>query len=597
MSLLRMQTFHRLLVNTTQKSQSPTLLKYLDIRSRFPSIWRSSASTLRYQPLSTIFCQQVSFPDIGLFRTAVSNISKIAIAIPSNNNTSNSSKTEAHSTCEQFSYGDLLHDTVIIQSLLLYANKKTRSKISDLKEQRVAYLMPRGYDYVKCMSGIWAAGGIAVPLCSSHPVQELSYTIQDSGAEIVLYHSTFNDRITDLKRQLPNIQWISSNELTLYQKPKAIDVELQDFDMSRGAMLIYTSGTTGPPKGVLLTHAGIDAQIKSMITAWKWTSKDRILHVLPLHHIHGIINALLCALWSGATCEFTADSKFNAKDIWQRWECSQRDLTLFMAVPTIYAKLAASFEEMSVEKQNECAQICKQFRVMVSGSSALPTSLFQQWEKITGHRLLERYGMTEVGMALGNPLEGPRIPGEVGNALPGVQIMLQSPSTSADITHIPDEPGSLLIRGPQVFSRYWNKPDTTLESFVEPGHWFKTGDVACRTQTGTFKILGRASMDIIKTGGFKVSALDIERELYDHPDIEEVAVVGVPDPEWGERVGAIVVQKNKTRTITLDCLRSWLTSRLASYKIPTKLVFIEEIPRNTMGKVDKKQLIKLFSTE
>ncbi|KAK5669911.1 hypothetical protein QVD99_004285 [Batrachochytrium dendrobatidis] len=597
MSLLRMQTFHRLLVNTTQKSPSPTLLKYLDIRSRFPSVWRSSASTLRYQPLSTIFCQQVSFPDIGLFRTAVSNISKIAIAIPSNNNTSNSSKTEAHSTCEQFSYGDLLHDTVIIQSLLLYANKKTRSKISDLKEQRVAYLMPRGYDYVKCMSGIWAAGGIAVPLCSSHPVQELSYTIQDSGAEIVLYHSTFNDRITDLKRQLPNIQWISSNELTLYQKPKAIDVELQDFDMSRGAMLIYTSGTTGPPKGVLLTHAGIDAQIKSMITAWKWTSKDRILHVLPLHHIHGIINALLCALWSGATCEFTADSKFNAKDIWQRWECSQRDLTLFMAVPTIYAKLAASFEEMSVEKQNECAQICKQFRVMVSGSSALPTSLFQQWEKITGHRLLERYGMTEVGMALGNPLEGPRIPGEVGNVLPGVQIMLQSPSTSADITHIPDEPGSLLIRGPQVFSRYWNKPDTTLESFVEPGHWFKTGDVACRTQTGTFKILGRASMDIIKTGGFKVSALDIERELYDHPDIEEVAVVGVPDPEWGERVGAIVVQKNKTRTITLDCLRSWLTSRLASYKIPTKLVFIEEIPRNTMGKVDKKQLIKLFSTE
>ncbi|XJO72970.1 hypothetical protein BDV3_004023 [Batrachochytrium dendrobatidis] len=592
-----MQTFHRLLVNTTQKSPSPTLLKHLDIRSRFPSVWRSSASTLRYQPLSTIFCQQVSFPDIGLFRTAVSNISKIAIAIPSNNNTSNSSKTEAHSTCEQFSYGDLLHDTVIIQSLLLYANKKTRSKISDLKEQRVAYLMPRGYDYVKCMSGIWAAGGIAVPLCSSHPVQELSYTIQDSGAEIVLYHSTFNDRITDLKRQLPNIQWISSNELTLYQKPKAIDVELQDFDMSRGAMLIYTSGTTGPPKGVLLTHAGIDAQIKSMITAWKWTSKDRILHVLPLHHIHGIINALLCALWSGATCEFTADSKFNAKDIWQRWECSQRDLTLFMAVPTIYAKLAASFEEMSVEKQNECAQICKQFRVMVSGSSALPTSLFQQWEKITDHRLLERYGMTEVGMALGNPLEGPRIPGEVGNVLPGVQIMLQSPSTSADITHIPDEPGSLLIRGPQVFSRYWNKPDTTLESFVEPGHWFKTGDVACRTQTGTFKILGRASMDIIKTGGFKVSALDIERELYDHPDIEEVAVVGVPDPEWGERVGAIVVQKNKTRTITLDCLRSWLTSRLASYKIPTKLVFIEEIPRNTMGKVDKKQLIKLFSTE
>ncbi|EGF81132.1 hypothetical protein BATDEDRAFT_87388 [Batrachochytrium dendrobatidis JAM81] len=553
MSLLRMQTFHRLLVNTTQKSPSPTLLKHLDIRSRFPSVWRSSASTLRYQPLSTIFCQQVSFPDIGLFRTAVSNISKIAIAIPSNNNTSNSSKTEAHSTCEQFSYGDLLHDTVIIQSLLLYANKKTRSKISDLKEQRVAYLMPRGYDYVKCMSGIWAAGGIAVPLCSSHPVQELSYTIQDSGAEIVLYHSTFNDRITDLKRQLPNIQWISSNELTLYQKPKAIDVELQDFDMSRGAMLIYTR--------------------------------------------HGIINALLCALWSGATCEFTADSKFNAKDIWQRWECSQRDLTLFMAVPTIYAKLAASFEEMSVEKQNECAQICKQFRVMVSGSSALPTSLFQQWEKITDHRLLERYGMTEVGMALGNPLEGPRIPGEVGNVLPGVQIMLQSPSTSADITHIPDEPGSLLIRGPQVFSRYWNKPDTTLESFVEPGHWFKTGDVACRTQTGTFKILGRASMDIIKTGGFKVSALDIERELYDHPDIEEVAVVGVPDPEWGERVGAIVVQKNKTRTITLDCLRSWLTSRLASYKIPTKLVFIEEIPRNTMGKVDKKQLIKLFSTE
>nr|KAJ3411490.1 hypothetical protein HK105_002623 [Polyrhizophydium stewartii] len=274
----------------------------------------------------------------------------------------------------------------------------------------------------------------------------------------------------------------------------------------------------------------------------------------------------------------------------------QRDLSLFMAVPTIYAKLAAHYDTMSPEDKQRATEACSQFRLMVSGSSALPQVVAEKWRAISGHELLERYGMTEVGMALGNPIDGPRVLGEVGVPFSGVEARIVNPDTGADLTASPNEPGHLQIRGPQVFDRYWGREEATREAFSEPGHWFLTGDVACCTERGTFKILGRASVDIIKVGGYKISALDIEREILDHPDVAEVAVVGIPSTEWGERIGAIVVHKPATAgQLSLDSLRTWLASRLAPYKLPTRLLIVDEIPKNAMGKVNKKELVKLFN--
>ncbi|KAI9017487.1 hypothetical protein BC832DRAFT_569974 [Gaertneriomyces semiglobifer] len=296
--------------------------------------------------------------------------------------------------------------------------------------------------------------------------------------------------------------------------------------------------------------------------------------------------ALTCALWSGATCEFL--DPFEPHAVWKRWLDPARDLSLFMAVPTIYSKMAHVYNEMSPEEQREAKAACAQFRLMVSGSAALPETVFNEWEGISGHKLLERYGMTEIGMGLGNPYEGPRIPGTVGVPFPGVEARIVN-ENGVDVTNNPKESGELLIRGPQVFKEYWNRREATQEAKTED--WFRTGDIVSRDQSGVFKILGRASQDIIKTGGYKISALEIERELLDDSRIQDAAVVGLPSEEWGEIVGAVVVFK-KARGLTLS---RDLIYRLANYKIPRVVKVVENMPRNPMGKVNKKELRKIFA--
>ncbi|KAH6585790.1 hypothetical protein BASA61_006717 [Batrachochytrium salamandrivorans] len=548
---------------------------------------------------TTVHRSITTMPNLRLFAIAMINRQRTALSVPAvlPHASWPSSPVHHHQQHppplqQQFTYNQLLCDAAVLKTMLLHEHAS--SAVTDLHGRRVAFLMPRGYTYVSCLYAIWSAGGIAVPLCTSHPSTELEYTIQDSGADTVMYDPQYTEQINPIQARLPGIRWISSNEFPTKPAMNTMMLDLVDFDTSRGALLIYTSGTTGKPKGVLFTHAGLEAQVSALVSAWEWTFEDRILHVLPLHHIHGIVNVLLCALWAGATCELTADHKFNPREIWKRWMEPQQNLTLFMAVPTIFAKLAAEFETMDADDQRRARIACSQFRVMVSGSSALSQSGFTKWLEITGHRLLERYGMTEVGMALGNPLNGPRVSGEVGCPFPGVQVKIVSQDTGVDVAPMSNEPGELLIRGPQVFSEYWGRPDATRDAFAEPGHWFQTGDVACQTPLGMFKILGRASVDILKSGGYKISALDIEREMGDHDKIAEVAVVGIPDVDWGERIGAVVVLKNKSITMTIDELRSWLAPRLAPYKLPTRLVVLEEIPKNAMGKINKKELSNLF---
>jgi malonyl-CoA/methylmalonyl-CoA synthetase len=264
------------------------------------------------------------------------------------------------------------------------------------------------------------------------------------------------------------------------------------------------------------------------------------------------------------------------------------DITVFMAVPTIYRRLIAAWSDAPQGQRAMWSRGAARLRLFVSGSAALPASVFEEWREMTGHALLERYGMTEIGMALSNPLDGGRRPGYVGSALPGVEVRLVD-EYGADAAA--GEPGEILVRGPAVFLEYWGRPDATGTAFSEGG-WFRTGDVAV-VEDGAFRILGRLSVDIIKTGGEKVSALEIEDVLREHPAIIDSAVVGLPDPEWGESVAAAVVLKPGA-VLLLAELRDWARDRLSGPKLPRRMLVLDDLPRNAMGKVAKTQLIQLF---
>jgi len=227
--------------------------------------------------------------------------------------------------------------------------------------------------------------------------------------------------------------------------------------------------------------------------------------------------------------------------------------------------------------------------LMVSGSAALPVSTLRRWKEISGHTLLERYGMTEIGMALSNPLQGERVPGTVGTPLPSVEVQLVRENGKPVA---PGTPGEIEVRGPSVFAEYWGKPDATRDGFRDG--WFRTGDTAV-VENGVYRILGRTNVDILKTGGHKVSALEIEEALRKHPAVAECAVVGVPDPEWGERVAAAVVL-NDGDALDLPSLRTWAKELLATYKLPSRLLLLDALPRTAMGKVIKPAVVALFQS-
>lgn len=470
----------------------------------------------------------------------------------------------------EFTYQQLLNASGEVSSCLLDGS-------DDLKEMRVAFIIQPGFHYAAVQWGIWRAGGIAVPLSLFHPRPEVEYTIKDTDAAVVLAHPDLESNIRPIAEDY-NRRFVLTTDV-----PGTESQKLPEIDVNRRAMILYTSGTTGKPKGVVTTHKNIEFQVRSLVSAWEWSPEDHILSVLPLNHIHGIINVLTCALWSGATCEIL--SKFDAEEVWTR--ILEGNLTLFMAVPTIYVKLIAYWEDASSKQQREMSAACSKLRLMVSGSAALPVDVLKKWKHISGHVLLERYGMTEIGMALSNPLHGKRVPGYVGTPLPGIQIRLVN--ERGELVE-PGNQGEIQVKGEGVFLEYWRKPDATQDAF--DNGWFCTGDIAV-VKNGIYRILGRSSLDIIKTGGYKVSALEIEEILCTHPDIEECAVVGVEDPVWGERVSAALVLKAGSG-LTFDLLKKWSEERLAKYKIPNQIRVLNSLPRNEMGKVSKPKVSQLF---
>ncbi|ORX55041.1 AMP-dependent synthetase and ligase [Hesseltinella vesiculosa] len=493
---------------------------------------------------------------------------------------------------KQFTYAELVFAAASLRNRLL-AGK------ADLEEQRIAILCPSGFAYVVCQWAVWAAGGIAVPICTSHPVAEQVYTVTDSQATLLLVHTFYQDRQAALVRETGiEVLALTEQELLPSGQPATLP-GLIEMDVQRRAMIIYTSGTTGKPKGAVSTHDNIDAQTSVLVDAWHWTEKDRIYHILPLHHVHGVINALACPLFAGATVEM--HEKFDARKTWQRWvDTEEKDkpkLTTFMTVPTVYAKLIAIYKAAPSNDQQRYRKSCNQFRFMVSGSASLPTPMREEWERISGQVLLERYGMTELGMALSQPYDD-RLEGTVGFPLKDVQVRLlaevEGSEIGTDVSETRNVPGLLHVKGRNVFKEYWQRPEATAKEKVDG--WFATGDLVMRTgQKGYYQILGRNSIDIIKTGGEKVSALEIEREILSCPSlaVADVAVVGVPDPEWGQRVAAAVVL-DANETLDLDTLRITLKNRLAVYKVPSMLKVVDQLPKNAMGKVTKKDLVPLF---
>lgn len=449
---------------------------------------------------------------------------------------------------------------------------------SDINEERIAFFIPASLDYVTVMHGVWRAGGIAVPLNVASAVAELEHYLSCASVTRMVANGEYQDSLRELCAKL-DIELVSVDDVLAPSSGS-----LPEIDISRRAMMLFTSGTTNKPKGVVCSHKTITAQITTLIDAWKWSSGDVIPLFLPLHHIHGIINILSCGLWAGATVHLY--SKFDIPKITK--EIIADTYTVFMAVPTIYVKLMQYFDSIETAEVDKICDGFARMRLNISGSAACPVKLFNQWQNLTGQVLLERYGMTEIGMGISNPYDGERRAGYVGQPLPGVQIALFDEYES--IIREEGVPGEIRVKGDNVFMEYWANSDATEASFKDG--WFCTGDVAV-LESGYYRIMGRSSVDIIKSGGYKLSALEIEGVLLTHDAIAEVAVLGVADETWGESVTAFIGLK-PGQTLEFDQLKAWCNGKMSSYKIPKTIKIVDALPRNAMGKVTKPALKNLL---
>ncbi|CAN6456539.1 unnamed protein product [Victoria cruziana] len=494
-----------------------------------------------------------------------------------------------------------------------------------LNGARIGIVAKPSAEFVSSVLATWLSGGVAVPLALSYPEAELFHVMNDSEVSVLLSPEDHQVVMESVAAKcsakfvlIPPVPSISCDK----DSPKetaAGDISLlanlcgetESANTTEGdnpALIVYTSGTTGKPKGVVHTHNGIKAQVQILTEAWGYTSTDQFLNCLPLHHVHGLVNALFAPLYAGSVVEFMP--KFSVRGIWQRFrESYPKDgnkaddaITVFTGVPTIYTRLLQGYGAMDSDLQLASASAARQLRLMMCGSSALPYPVMQQWENITGHRLLERYGMTEFVMAISNPLKGVRKGGTIGKPLPRVQVKIIAEDGSDSGTA---DAGELCVKSPSLFKEYWKLPEVTKESFVDGG-FFKTGDTVKVDEDGYYIILGRSSADIMKVGGYKLSALEIEAVLFEHPMVSECCVLGLPDVDYGEAVCAIIVPTAEAKAkedgeflpaVSLKELHSWAKDKLAPYKLPTRLFLRSSLPRNAMGKVNKKELRKRLSDE
>ncbi|UVS82108.1 acyl-CoA synthetase [Actinokineospora sp. UTMC 2448] len=419
---------------------------------------------------------------------------------------------------------------------------------------RVAVWATPSPETVLAVVGCLAAGVAVVPLNPKVGARELAHILADSAPELLL-HAPADDPGIDLPRHAVDVAARVSGE------------PLPEPDGESVAFVVYTSGTTGPPKGVLLPRRAVASNLDALAEIWAWTPEDVVVHALPLFHVHGLIVGVLGTLRRGGTMWHLG--RFTSAAVGQAF----RDgATVMFGVPTMYHRLG-----LDCAADADLAAAVGRARLLVSGSAALPATDHARITEATGQRVVERYGMTETLMNCGVRADGERRPGIVGPALPGVEVRL------ADVV---DGMGEIEVRGPNLFLGYLNRPDATAAAFVDG--WFRTGDMAVREADGAFRIVGRRATDLIKSGGYKIGAGEIENALLEHPGVAEAAVTGEPDDDLGERIVAWVVPDGEPPSAAE--LADHVAALLAPHKRPRVVRYLDALPRNEMGKVTKRAL-------
>lgn len=454
---------------------------------------------------------------------------------------------------------------------------------------RVGIQLPKGLPFILLHLATMRLGAVSLPLNPAYPAAELHYFLADAETAVFFGDTSREPELAPMLATLPSVQAIfvdGTAEEVISDKLKvksAKPIHNSQFiihnsqfpipDPQTTALMIYTSGTTGRPKGAMISHGNLTANIEGLHTAWGWQPDDVLLHVLPIFHVHGLVVALHGALHAGATAVLLP--KFDADQAWQTLVA--RRCTVFMAVPTIH--------RLMVSHPHANQYDLSHMRLITSGSDRLPDDLFHQSEAVYGQPLLERYGMTETGMNMSNPLHGERRVGSVGRPLPGVEARVVDPATERPL---PDgEVGEVQIRGPHVTAGYWRQPGKTAAAFTADG-WLRTGDMGMRAADGYFTLKGR-SKDLIISGGYNVYPPEVELVLAEHPAVATSAVIGCADEKWGERVTAVVVPKPNAAADPADII-DFCKQHLANYKVPKRVIIVAKLPRNALGKVQKAQL-------
>jgi malonyl-CoA/methylmalonyl-CoA synthetase len=423
---------------------------------------------------------------------------------------------------------------------------------------RVLVSAATSMDLVVAYLGALRMGLVVVPVNTAYREREVAHIVGDAAPAAAVVDDPERGRWA--RRAAGGDLPVTGPEVDL---PDGGPPPLDGAAAGDPALLCYTSGTTGAPKGAVLAHGNLLASAEALRLAWRWTPGDRLVLALPLFHIHGLGVGLHGTLLAGASAlllpRFEVDAVLDA--------ARDHQATLFFGVPTMYARLAGS------PRAGELGRL----RLCVSGSAPLPPTVFERLAGRAGQRVLERYGMTETIMNVSNPYDGERRPGTVGLPLPGVELRLAGGTD-----------GEVLLRGPNVFSGYWGNPAATAEAF-DPDGWFRTGDLGSFDERGYLRIEGR-SKELIITGGFNVHPREVEELLGEHPGVAEVAVVGTPSEEWGEQVTAFVVPADPGAPPGRDELLAFTAGRLAGFKRPRVVHYVEALPRNALGKVMKHEL-------
>ncbi|MCP2501771.1 MAG: AMP-binding protein [Deltaproteobacteria bacterium] len=456
------------------------------------------------------------------------------------------------------------------------------------KGDRVAIQLPKRMEFLFLHFATLSVGAVTLPLNAEYRPEEVEYFLSDSGSSLFVTDGERFGRAAGALRGLRGVRTFLVDEEggggaegladRLSGAPAGF---LRSWPSGGGdpAMICYTSGTTGRSKGAVITHRNLVSNMLALRDAWVWTGADVLLHVLPLFHVHGLNVAIHGSLYAGST--IVMHGKFDPERAWNALEA--RGCTLFMGVPTIYQRMMGAWEK------RERKPDLRGLRLFISGSAPLSDTLFHRFERATGFRILERYGMTETGMIASNRIDpAHRKAKSVGYPLAGVEIRVAR-EDGADVR--PGEVGEVRIRGDNVFRGYWGMPGKTEESFVDG--WFRSGDLGYQDPEdgGRLYLVGRAK-ELIITGGYNVYPKEIENVLESHAAVKESAVVGLPDEEFGEKVVAFVVRKEGAAPVAPETFVAHCKAHLASYKCPRQVFIAPDLPRNAMGKIQKNRIVE-----